>query len=571
MGAIDLNRLCSRRTYASCLHIQCPKDPSIGSMRPARTADHSPLRIRHMPLIATAFSVLTAGAVFRHQFRFKYDDSYITFRYAQRLADHAQYNFNDGELTNSASSFLFTVLLSFFDILPFISVPFGADLISAFSLLLIISFLIWLSASSLSNIASTFLLIGAAASLMTPTFIYWLGSGMETTLFVAFLITASGLAVLQVTEPSSRTGLLSLLLAGLVLSRFDGVIFSTSILASLALGHLVKSRSPAIKDLLLQCLKPGIATAFAFSFLLGFNYFVSGQFIPDSARQKQLMVYYDRPLSDSFSALYTYLSESIFSSVALSIGFILLSACIGGALRTQRKIGVALTVLIAQLLLIIGYLSTVPHADYNRYYVPASAPIVVGIAFLARITTSNRADRGSCFGRRILVGIVGSLLLGWGALRSVDELRSIRAASSGYMDVQIAREEIGLWMEEHLEPQSTVWSGSLASIAFHNPSSNFIDGSGLTTREVLDAASAGQDPRSVLFGHGRYHVEMSYGSFESSFPRDWDAIPTWWPTAEPLTSCDAREAFEAERVAVVVSASGTPLIVLSELTWHSCA
>ena len=45
-------------------------------------------------------------------FKYQYDDSYITYRYAENLANGHGLIFNQGERVDAASSFLFTVIIS---------------------------------------------------------------------------------------------------------------------------------------------------------------------------------------------------------------------------------------------------------------------------------------------------------------------------------------------------------------------------------------------------------------------------------------------------------------------------
>ena len=45
-------------------------------------------------------------------FKYQYDDSYITYRYAENLANGHGLIFNQGERVDAASSFLFAVIIS---------------------------------------------------------------------------------------------------------------------------------------------------------------------------------------------------------------------------------------------------------------------------------------------------------------------------------------------------------------------------------------------------------------------------------------------------------------------------
>src|SRR6476620_5659196 len=59
------------------------------------------------PLVAIAYRFRCASCLLKH-----YDDAYITYRYARNLATGHGLVFNPGEATDSASSWLYTLLLA---------------------------------------------------------------------------------------------------------------------------------------------------------------------------------------------------------------------------------------------------------------------------------------------------------------------------------------------------------------------------------------------------------------------------------------------------------------------------
>ncbi|NJM08474.1 hypothetical protein HC891_23265 [Candidatus Gracilibacteria bacterium] len=62
--------------------------------------------------IARAWALAVSSVLFTYLAARGYDDPYITFRYAQNLAEGAGYVYNVGERVQSTTTPLFTVLLA---------------------------------------------------------------------------------------------------------------------------------------------------------------------------------------------------------------------------------------------------------------------------------------------------------------------------------------------------------------------------------------------------------------------------------------------------------------------------
>lgn len=514
----------------------------------------------------TTAVVVIGGRIFAVQFAFKYDDSFITFRVAERLAALGNYGFNDGDSTNAASSLLFTILLAGASLLS-ISPPLAADLMSVFGLWLCMRTVYHIvvdggGSAHLRRRTTLLLSIPAVLIFLTPVLLYWLGSGMETYLFLGVFSYATSYA-LKTEQHSTNTLHLSAALSVLVLLRFDGFIFVAATVIPLILFRLRSSTRP---DLVIFVSKLTFLPLIIFAFQVGFNLVVTGNMIPDSAYQKSLHSNYSQTWAESSRALTDFLRSTWLAPVACGISLLFILLALQGRRLDFRKATRPGLILFGQFIGILIYLSFTPHSDYSRYFLPLCVPPAMLLAVAAHSSVDRRTSNGRHFRGTLLLAGVG---IASSSISLVDDLSQIRGATSGFIEYQMAREEIGKWMEENLNG-ATVLSGSLASIAYHNSSSRFIDLSGLTSRGLLNSVEKGDDPRAFLFGSSTHHVEMTWGSFSSSMPADWDGLPAVWETPSPLNRCDSSDAFDTTEVAVALFPPDRPLMVLSEVTWGEC-
>lgn len=472
-----------------------------------------------IPLLGTAVIVVLAGRFFGLQFAFKYDDSFITFRVAERLAALGTYTFNDGDSTNAASSLLFTMLLAGASLLR-ISPPLAADLMSVLGLWLctrtVYQFVARGGGSARRGRGSTALLSTPAILIFfTPVLLYWLGSGMETLLFLGVFCHATSYA-LKTEQNSTNTLHLSAALSVLVLLRFDGFVFVAATVIPLILFRFRNSTRP---ELVIFISKLTSLPMIIFTCQVGFNLVVTGNLIPDSAHQKSIHPKYSQTWVESSRALSYFLRSIWLAPVVCGIALLFLLLAFQGRRLDFRKAARPGLILVAQFIGILTYLSFTPHSDYSRYFLPLFIPPAMLLAVGAHSSAERRTSTGRHFRGTLLLVAVGFAA---SSISLVDDLREIRGATSVFIEYQMAREEIGKWMEENLDG-ATVLSGSLASIAYHNPSSRFLDFSGLTSRGLLNSVEKGVDPRAFLFGSSSHHVEMTW-RFSSSMPADWDSL-----------------------------------------------
>jgi arabinofuranosyltransferase len=119
---------------------------------------------------------------------FTQDDSYISYRYVKNFLDGNGLVFNPGEYVEGYTNFFFVILLAFFGKL-------GLDYIAISKIIGIISGLSVIGVAYFGgrkflgeNVPAVLLLFVPAVLAANPAFAYWSISGMETTLYAAFLI-----------------------------------------------------------------------------------------------------------------------------------------------------------------------------------------------------------------------------------------------------------------------------------------------------------------------------------------------------------------------------------------------
>ena len=159
------------------------------------------------------------------------DDAYITFRYARNLAEGVGFVYNAGERVLGTTAPLLALVLALFSRL-------GADVPQT-------AFLLGVAADAVTLVALYGLtadlsrgrvgLVAAALLAVTPRYLTYSVSGMETPLYIAAILVS--LLLYQ----TGRTGAAAFLCALTVLLRPDGMI-----LAAVLGGHLlfVRRRTP---------------------------------------------------------------------------------------------------------------------------------------------------------------------------------------------------------------------------------------------------------------------------------------------------------------------------------------
>lgn len=204
----------------------------------ARFADHiaPALHAQFLPYAAQAFYlILMSGFIYAFRSSWAYDDPFITYRYAQNLAQGAGFVYNPSEHVLSTTTPLFTLLLAFIN--PFwANLPHAAVLIGSISLA-------W-GGLSLWRLGQTWKTppVGWIGLGLYPTFPLLLDTlGSEMPLYLAFCLAAVA------SYAQKRYSLCATFSAFSVLTRPDGIllvsILSIDFIARIRLSE-VRTRFP---------------------------------------------------------------------------------------------------------------------------------------------------------------------------------------------------------------------------------------------------------------------------------------------------------------------------------------
>lgn len=450
------------------------------------------------------FITETMGDVFQTLSDAQYDDSYITYRYVQNMQLGNGFRFNLNDSTNSASSFLFAMLLFVVSSIMAIDLPIASLFIGTVSLALsagvVASFSIYRS--------FTFLGAGLGASAAAilasnPTLLYWSFSGMETTFFTLLLIVATvGTYVFVAKQNVTITNLIitSAALICLSLVRWEGAIVALALSSYLLLIFAIKRDQQKA----FNSLAPLLSVTFSISALLIFYKLYYGHFIPDSVTFKRVSNYYTQGPEEIFSAILTFLDVRV-------LDYFLILALIGSLIAIPlafkfRDIRVGLLELVplvsllsATLVIIIG-----AYADEFRYIAPL---VGIGALLLTQLSSalrlSNRTIVKSFLSFSILsfTVYVGYQSVLTGIFQSKEIIRGL-----GYQYLQYSRIEMGNWIEKNLPYGSQILSEDIGALSFYSPSLIFIDASGLTNHDLLENLSDSRSYSSVISKRNPYYM-----------------------------------------------------------------
>ena len=389
----------------------------------------------------------------------QYDDSYITFRYAYNLASGQGLVFNAGEATDSASSFLYTLILATaywlgLHDLPRVATALGILCAGGTSALTYLACM----RRCQRPVLSAFL----AVALGTHGLISgWAVSGMETLLYT-FLVTLAAYRIFVARTSGWADTLLVTLIA---LTRFEGAF------VLLAYGLLELRRSFTLdrrgkRRLVLQ----GACVFACFTAFLLLKYATYGTFLPHAFHLKQITSLY----APNPSSLWLVWRNH-------ALGLLVLGAA--GLLTLPRQLEsavLALYVVVSAVSLCLG-----PYADWARYSVHM-LPLMVILA---------------CVPLSILLRELWPLswlacaFIGWQAYDSFQALLDMTRVLAGH---QACRLQIGAYLEQH-PPPGPVVSSDIGAIAYAAPSVKFIDTVALTSSDVLAARTRGENVDPILF------------------------------------------------------------------------
>lgn len=421
-------------------------------------------------------------------FGVRYDDAYITFRYAANFAGGNGLRFNSDSPTNSASAFLFTVLLG---VIGFVfgseDIPLGADVLNLFGMVLLVGcWLYWIISVSRSTIRTIVTIAFGVGVLCSGYFGYWTLSGMETVFSCGVL----ALAMLQImrtkTSNASNTryallGTLSLL----ALSRPEFSVVALTLAVWYGLRGVTEIALPP-KQIWFSWI-PTCVVGTAVALLAFFYRFYYQSFVPDPAIFKSLVTYYERSFrqnTDSYVSFFGSIANPYLLIAVLLLFFL-------GQGPNVRKLWSVHSV---PLLVAVSYTATLafsPHADWYRYHLP----LLVSLLFM----TGSLGDLRASSKLFSFLSITAILILTFNTLNlSTQSSTFMKTIALNDKPVQEARKDAGIWLESNKSPGRTIWSTDIGAISYFNLSNHFFDGSGLTNRRILTALLDRSDYSAVI-------------------------------------------------------------------------
>ncbi|MET0385136.1 MAG: hypothetical protein ABW321_04215 [Polyangiales bacterium] len=387
-----------------------------------------------------------------------YDDAYITFRYAYNWASGRGLVFNEGEPTDSASSFLYTLVLAAIywlggHDLPRVGTYLGITCAGGIAA---IAYLACMKRCHRPVLSAALAIALSAHGLLSG----WSVSGMET-LPYTLLIT---LAVYRLFIASSFTWFDMVVLLLIVLMRFEGAIMLAAA-GIIWLHHWRKGDPHARRTLLLQA---GFLTVGIGVFLV-FKYVTYGTLLPHAFHLKQITVLY----APNPGALWWVWKTTALALVVVS----------GAGLFTLpgriESLGLLAFVGVSVVSLLTG-----PSADWARYSVHM-LPVAVILACVPLSVLLRSSP---------VLAVVACLALGW---QSYDSFNAVQDTINVGAKHQACRLQVGEFLERQ-RPAGYVLSSDIGAIAYAAPNVKFIDAVGLTSADVMLARARGESVDPIL-------------------------------------------------------------------------
>lgn len=442
-------------------------------------------------LLPALVSVLLMVIYATHQFAdfaaLQYDDSYITYRYAANLVNGDGLRFNPGDNSNSASSLLFVLLLSFGELMTPFELPRIATSLNLMGLFLLVLFPGFLVARRLGIARANVLMLSVGICLgVFPPLVYWTFSGMETTFFIGLLSTAVCLSFLTQEDDlaSIRTWSVAypVVLALLSITRIEGAVAATVIGIAGQLYQLgpFKIRKPRN---LRVCAVPAIAPA-VFGLQLLFNALYYDSPISDPVRFKEIVNYYNRSASAALDTLSTFLFDiwRLPSLVVCAATPLMLYAM----RKSRSRLFWFVTLDAITFAVLILFILRSPHSDERRYELVLLVPVFLGLVGIGTWMIAE-SDRRSDKRLSHLVLFALSGLFATTAVMSQRETKAIHTRVDAYMYVQQARQDAAKWLNAHSKADSVVMSSDIGALSYFNLSNVFLDTAGLVNRTQLTA------------------------------------------------------------------------------------
>ena len=401
-----------------------------------------------------------------------HDDTFISMRYAERLAQGAGLTFNDGERVEGFTNFLWTILLAAADRL-------GLDLVAIVPWLSVIPalglvYLVYRFGVREGGLpARAWALVAPLLVALHPFLLAESVGGLETTFFVALVFAGFDRAVAE-RRSKARAGGAAALFALATLVRPEGTLAFALLVAARLIGPGSEARARGVgRDL-------GIYVLLVLP-LLCFRLGYYGDWVPNTFHAK---------VGWSMAQLergWRYLRDYGLALAPIPV-LVLAAAGVG---RGWRAVAAASVVTTAAYAVAVG-------GDFA----PTGRFVLVAAPFVALLVQSAALGIAGWLTRRRL-GIPTALACvlvaaGWSLQAEARRLES-RAWPASYRHDLEARRYLGRWFAATLPPDATIAVGSIGAIGYYGQR-RILDTFGLTNVEIgrlqvewMGRASAGHE------------------------------------------------------------------------------
>jgi hypothetical protein len=420
-----------------------------------------------LPLVWT---LAIAGLLLWYYHAWGFDDPYITFRYAENIAQGNGFVYNSGDTTLSTTTPLMTLLLALVGLVG-IDIPLAGAIIGCISLALG-GLVLWAIADRWQArlVGATALLLYPISPLLVQTI------AAETTLYL-LLILVGFLALVH-----DKYAVAGVFLALATITRADGILA-----AACAGGYLLWFRQwraiLALSVGFLAGMLPWLVYALA----------TFGSPFPVTlyAKQQQGLMQGRHQFFDAF----------------IIMGVDMLSRFSARWLGVLAIVGIAGLVKNPRWLLLIGWnvlyfagYSILGVASYFWYY----APLVIGLVVLVGMGVEMLYEAVACrFSRRWATVLVAVLLLVT-VIPRLDRIHTIQRSPDPRLPIYI---DVGTWLRTHTPPDASVGTLEIGIIGYH-AQRDIIDFAGLLQPDIAAQLSTTRDFNdSSLWAFHHYHPD----------------------------------------------------------------
>lgn len=383
--------------------------------------------------------------------RNQYDDSYITYRYSINLATGNGLVFNTYERADSASSLSYTLILAAFYLCGITNLEVVAVIIGLLSAVGV-SYFVYRSIFEVTKQVFVGYLFGFLIGI--HGFISgWAISGMET-VFFTFLVTAFIYSYFF--SKKSAVILQTILLGLILLTRMEGIL----LIAVWFFAEIINNRTQVKQKFWMRLGSQCVVLGIIFVGIYGFKYIYYGSIVSTAVAFKRIATYY---LPNPMNIIFVWGGTSFF--VMVLAGYSLIHV------KFKKYWSLFLYMILSGFSLFFG-----PHSDGARYSVHL-LPIVMifagmGATYLYKIN------------KHTLVVIIAVVLI---VLQTLASTFVVRMYMQKLAAGQACRSALGTYVAATSSSGQFILAGDLGMVAYRAEDQEFIDISGLTSKNILSA------------------------------------------------------------------------------------